>query len=80
MANESWYKFKAAFVQNAALVQSAAREEGADMPVNPKNRQELRDLLRSRKNMRDVRKLVFGSWRLRGRPPGGSSAPSERGA
>lgn len=53
--NHNWLQFKLAFAQNAALV--------AGPDVRPHNRKELRDLLRTDPALRDVRKLVFGTWR-----------------
>lgn len=57
--NEAWRKFKTAFVQNSIMMQEAGALDG----VTPKNRKELRDLLRTDPTFNDVRKLVFGSWR-----------------
>lgn len=57
--NESWRAFKEAFQQNAAIV------AGAGANVKPKNRKELRDLLRTEPTLAAVRKRVFGSWRKR---------------
>lgn len=59
VGNENWAKFKQAFQQNADIVL------GAGANVKPKNRKELRDLLRSDVEFAKVRRLVFGDWRNR---------------
>ena len=56
--NDGWHKFKESFQQTAQMLPGGLK-------VRPKNRAELRDLIRHDPIFKDVRRIVFGAWRNR---------------
>lgn len=56
--NDGWHKFKESFQQTAQMLPGGTH-------IKPKNRKELRDLLRKDPTFDRVRRLVFGAWRTR---------------